>query len=115
MFSLTGLDASSAMTFALLKLSTATSLLSESGHWTCSVESKLSGARPLMLLKTSKSSRIKNMPHALPVIVVRRVDHESYVVGHDSCATQQLYDHEMTLVAVFFLFSFLLLLMQQAV
>jgi hypothetical protein len=67
--------------------------------------------RQKMLLKSSEFSRIWNMPHALPVIIVRRVDRESYVVGHDSCASQRLYDHGMTVVAVFFLFSFLSFLM----
>jgi hypothetical protein len=62
--------------------------------------------------KTKESCRTKNTPHALPVIIVRRLDHESDVVGHDICATQQLYDHGMTVVVVFFfLFSFRLLLM----
>jgi hypothetical protein len=49
------------------------------------------------------------MPHALLPLMIRRVDHESYVVGYDSCATQQLCDHGMTVVAVFFHFSFQLL------
>jgi hypothetical protein len=35
------------------------------------------------------------MPHALTAIIVRRVDHESYVFGYDSCATEHLYDHGM--------------------
>jgi hypothetical protein len=55
------------------------------------------------VLKTSESSRIHNMPHALPVIIIRLADHGSYVVGYGSCATQLLYDHGMTVVAVFFL------------
>jgi hypothetical protein len=82
------------------------------GKWVLSIAWRLG---LVGVLKTCESSRIKHMPRALPVTIFRRVDHESYVVGYDSCATQQLYDHGMTVVAVFFLFSFLLLLMQQEV
>jgi hypothetical protein len=33
------------------------------------------------VLKTSESSRMKIMPHALSVTVIRRIDHGGHVVG----------------------------------